>query len=117
MTFKFNKEIYPQMAIEKASYFFVDDYFVMIDSDDKYFLVELKPKNGTVKEKPVEDFQNEVLAQVNRYKISKETKNIRELIVGRALASTMIDKRDEGYVDDESLNADDILVNWFDKNG
>jgi hypothetical protein len=37
------------------------------------------------------------------------------MIVGRALASTMIDNRDKGYVDDETISADDILVNWFDK--
>jgi His-Xaa-Ser system protein HxsD len=116
MIFKFSKEFYPKIAIEKAAYFFVDNFFVMLDADEKYYLVKLDPKSDSVDSNIEKEFQNEVLAQVNRYVISQETKNIRELIIGRALASTMIDKRDEGYIDDESINADDILVNWFDKN-
>lgn len=117
MDYRFNKDLYPKVAIIKASYFFSDNFYISLDCDEKYFLVKMEPKNGAADADVEKEFVNEVLAQTNRYLISTSTKNIRELIVGRALASTMIDNRDKGYVDDASISADDILVNWFDKNG
>lgn len=115
MIYKFKKDIYPKEAIIKASYFFADDFFISLDTDDVYFLVKMEPKNQDVEPNVEKEILNEVLAQTNRYIISTSTRNIREMIVGRALASTMIDNRDKGYVDDETISADDILVNWFDK--
>jgi His-Xaa-Ser system protein HxsD len=115
MVYRFKKDLYPKEAIIKASYFYTDDYFVSLDADHDYFLVNMEPKKNHVAQNVEKEFLNEVLAQTNRYLISTTTKNIRELIIGRALASTMIDNCDKGYVDDESISADNILVNWFDK--
>ena len=115
MIYKFNKDLYPKEAIIKAAYFFTDNYFVSLDIDEKYYLVNMNPKSNVTEQNLEEEILNEVLAQTNRYIISSSTKNIREMIIGRALASTMIDNRDKGFVDDESISADDILVNWFDK--
>ncbi len=115
MDYRFKKELYPKDAIIKASYFFSDNFYISLDCDEEYFLVRMEPKNGAADIDVEKELLNEVLAQTNRYLISMSTKNIRELIVGRALASTMIDNRDAGYCDDESISADDILVNWFDK--
>ena len=116
MKYKFRKEIYPQEAIVKASYFFAEDYYISLDADKEYFVVNMEPKDESKSTDLEKEFQNEVLAQTNRYMISSKTKNIRELIIGRALASTMIDTRDEGFVDDDDISADEILVNWFEKN-
>lgn len=116
MVYRFKKDIYPKEAIIKASYFFADKFFISLDADDTYYLINMTPKNNDKDQNVEREILNEVLAQTNRYIISTSTKNIREMIVGRALASTMIDIRDKGYVDDETISADDILVSWFDKN-
>ena len=115
MDYRFNKTLYPKAAIIKASYFFADRFYITLDADESYFLVTLEPKNEAEAPDVEKEFTNEVLAQTNRYMISAATKNIREMIVGRALASTLIDNRDQGYVDDETICADEILVNWFDQ--
>ena len=115
MVYRFHKELYPKEAIIKASYFFAERFFISLDTDGTYYIVEMKAKSDEGVPDVEQELLNEVLAQTNRYLISTSTKNIREMIVGRALASTMIDNRDEGYVDDETISADDILVNWFDK--
>ena len=117
MVYRFKKDLYPKEAIIKASYFFADNFFISLDSDEEYFLVTMDPKNDGIEQNVEKEILNEVLAQTNRYYISTSTKNLREIIVGRALASTMIDDRDKGFVDDETISADDILVNWFDKHG
>lgn len=115
MVYRFKKDLYPKEAIIKASYFFADDFYITLDTDEEYFLVNMDPKSDLIDQNVEKEILNEVLAQTNRYLISNATKNIRELIVGRALASTMIDNRDQGYVDDSTISAEDILVNWFDK--
>ena len=38
-----------------------------------------------------------------------------KIILGRALASTIIDDSDTGFVDDANINSEDILNNWFDE--
>ena len=47
--------------------------------------------------------------------IMLKTLNIRELILGRALATTMINDSQVYENNEEDTNLDDILVNWFDK--
>ncbi len=116
MRLQFSKEMYEKEAIIKASYFFTDRYYMELNSDDEFYYVEMSVKNGDFEENAEKEFMNEVLIQTTRLSISKQTKNIREMIIGRALASTIIDNRDTGFVDDESINSEEILNNWFDVN-
>lgn len=109
------KELYPKEAILKAAQFFTDRYYMSLDSDEKYYYIDMEHINGEI-EKDIEKlFLNEALTQSARYSVMKETKGIRELILGRALASTIIDDSDTGFVDDENINAEEYLQSWFDK--
>ena len=115
MRVKLVKELYPKEAILKAAQFFTDRYYMSLDTDENYYYVDIEP-NGYEIEKDIEkQFMNEALTQSARYKVMQETKGIRELILGRALASTITDDSDTGFVDDENIKAEDILNNWFDK--
>lgn len=114
-TTKLSKELYPNEVILKASHFFTDKYYITLDVDDKYYYISFEPIDGKMEKDVLKEFSNEVITQATRYKIMQETKNIRELILGRALASTIIDDSDSGFIDDENINADDILINWFEK--
>lgn len=116
MRLQFSKEMYEKEAIIKASYFFTDSYYMELDADDKYYYIDMSAKDGQSEANAEKEFMNEVLVQTTRLSISKQTKNIREMIIGRALASTIIDNRDTGFIDDESINSEDILNNWFDVN-
>lgn len=116
MRLKISKDIYPKEAIIKASYFFTDKYYLQLDSDDKYYYVDMVSKIDDECDKNADkEFMNEVLTQTTRYNIMMQTKNIRELVVGRALASTIIDDSDTGFIDDEAINSEEILQNWFEK--
>lgn len=116
MRLKLSKEMYAKEAIIKASYFFTDKYYMELDSDEKYFYIDMVSKETNDTTESEKEFMNEILVQTTRLNISTQTKNIREMIIGRALASTIIDNKDSGFVDDESIKADDILNNWFDVN-
>ena len=117
MRIKLSKEMYEKEAIIKAAYLFTDRFYMELDSDEKYYYVDMNSKENAENALLEQDFVNEVLVQTTRLHISMQTKNIREMIIGRALASTIIDDKDNGFVDDDSINAEDILNNWFDVNG
>ena len=73
------------------------------------------------------ELYNEFLRESLRYEISLETKNLRELIVGRALYTTCIqledgetEEKEPNYkIEDnnEEYDIDEIARNWFDKYG
>ena len=115
MKYKFKKELYSKTALLKAAYNFTDKAFVHLDADDYYYLVELEMKEG---EQPVmeKEFTNEMVAQSVRHEIYLQTKNIRELMLARAMATTVIAQEDsEQFVSDETdeYSEDEILKDWF----
>ena len=90
-------------------------YIIFLDADDYYYLVELEMKEG---EQPVmeKEFTNEMVAQSVRHEIYLQTKNIRELMLARAMATTVIAQEDsEQFVSDETdeYSEDEILKDWF----
>lgn len=114
MTFKYNREIYPRTALIKAAYHFTDVAYLHLDCDRNYYLVIIEPKKGhQVKE---QDFENEILAQLARYEIFRQTREIREISLARAMASSVVQEKtsDNSSEGDEDIPADTILKDWFD---
>ena len=124
------KEIYPIVVIEKTISNFIENAYIKIKTENgKKVIVQLVLKienNKEDLEKIIGEFYNELLREALRYEISKETKNLRELIVGRALYTTCIELDDdsskqfeqkenkqEDNLEDYDLN--DIAVNWFER--
>lgn len=123
MRIQYDKEFYSKEALLKAAYHFTDRAYVYLGVEDGSFFVDFTAKGGTPfdKEKLENEFKNELLAQVIHQTVSKETTVLRELLVARALSSTMVD---EGISSDtaespmtedaqDALNA--IAKDWFDE--
>lgn len=109
----FSKELYSKTALIKAAYNFTDKAYLHLDADEKHYIVtfEMKNENDLVSEK---DFENEMLAQSVRHEIYLQTKNIRELIMARAMATSVIAEINESFdVPDEQFSEDKILKDWF----
>lgn len=104
------------MALLKAAYSFVDIAYIHLDTNEKNYIVEITQKeesNIDLKQ----EFDNEMLTQAIRDTVYISTKNIRELLVARSLASTVINNSD--LMEDaskESFKESDILKDWFGKN-
>ena len=104
--YKFNKELYSKEDLMKTSYRFIDDFYIHLDVDDQYYYVTIQSKEDKKLKK--EEFMNEMLVQQTRNIINKETRNIREMIYARAMASTLIQ---EEQVDvEEVINSIDKYV-------
>ena len=115
MKFRFRKELYSKTALLKAAYNYTDKAYVHLGADEDYYYVniEMKGIGNSVSEK---EFTNEMLAQSVRHEIYLQTKNIRELMLARALATSVVTEpevlQESGDVPDQYCE-DEILKDWF----
>lgn len=115
---KFSKEMYPKVALIKAAYYFTDKAYVHLDADEHYYYVEIESKTpgNNVSE---QEFINEMLTQCVRHEVYLQTKSIRELLVARAMATSVIVKDEvinETEPNHKTFVASDILKDWYDNN-
>lgn len=112
----FCKKLYSRTALLKAAYHFTDRFYVYLDQDEKNFHVELTAKAGTDENLAENEFSNELLAQTTREEILRQTANIRELILGRAFGSTIIEDAPQEYGDTSTPEVSDgIFSDWYKK--
>lgn len=114
-TYRFDKCLYSKEALLKAAYQYIDDFYLHLDVNEKYYTVEIEGKIAG-NHLDYDEFQNEVLLQETRKMVADKTKNIREVIFARAMASTIVSEEKMPELM-ESGNAEEILVNWFDGYG
>lgn len=111
---KFSKELYSKIALIKAAYNYTDIAYVHLDADDVYYYVSIENKKPG-QEINEQDFINEMLAQSVRHEIYQQTKNIRELLLARAMATSVI--VENGIEENEEVNGlfneNEILKDWF----
>lgn len=121
MNFRVLKSVYPSECVIKAASLFVEKAYIHFDEDDQYWLVELVPKVNAEDDKLSGEFENELLAEAVRFSVYKRTKNIREIILARAVSSSIINTEDHdsfNVVQEETseIELNGILTDWFDKN-
>lgn len=99
----------------KAAYNFSDNSYIHLDADEEYYYVYISPK--TDKQLLLQkDFINEMLAQSIRHEVYRQTKNIRELMLARAMASSVMVKNDYEMLEEQELfSEDEILKDWFEE--
>lgn len=117
MQLMFSKELYTKEALIKAAYHFTSNSYVHLDANEHFYIVDISPKSDNVASEFENDFKNEILAQMARIVVLKQTGHLRELLLGRALASTIIEPVIEEQDQlEEDLPLDIILQDWFDEN-
>lgn len=112
MLLRFSKDMYAKEALIKAAYQYTPTHYVHLDADDTSFLVELIPK-GAANKIDINEFKNELLVQMLRTLISKETGHIRELVMARAFASTIVEEPLRVEKSKEDFDLDFVLKDWF----
>lgn len=115
-----SKDIYPLVSVKKALANFMEETYIKISSNNDEIVVQIVlQENKKNLEKIIGEFYNELLRESLRYNIAIETKNLRELIVGRALYTTCINleenPEEKNNTEEVEYNLDEIAVNWFDK--
>ena len=117
-----NTKIYPMDVIYSAAYVFLDRAYLFLEGDpEKQITIKIRPKEEESIEKLKGDFNNELINYANHKNLAKESKNIREMIVERALAtndpSVIEDAEFDKIMEDineEFDDPDDVAVPWED---
>ncbi|WP_303026600.1 His-Xaa-Ser system protein HxsD [uncultured Faecalibaculum sp.] len=117
--FQFHRDLYSKSALIKTAYNFTDRAYIHLDADETYYYVQIAAKKN-VDLISFAEFQNEMLAQSVRHEIYLQTKNIRELLVARTVASSMADiaEVETSSIDEAPtvFSEDLILKDWFSEN-
>lgn len=115
---EYDKDLYPKVAMIKAAYSLIDRCYIHMDTNGNKLSIQITTKGDIPEEELKLKLDNEILAQTVRYHVYQQTHDIREMLVGRAMASTIVNASPMGDIPqeeyDESL--DDILTDWFKKN-
>ena len=117
ITFYVDTNIYNDAVIKKAIYNFIENRKVILNKINEKTVVVVSKKSNDDIENFVKNFYSELLNESLRFEVMNETKNIRELILGRALYSTCIDteENEETTEKDNKYNINDIAKNWFEE--
>ena len=117
--------VYPLVAVKKALSNFLWQIYTKLHISKENIIIEIVlHEDKEDLEKIIGEFYNECLREYLRYSIAMETKNLRELIVGRALYTTCIEIEEDEKANEKKLDEnisnnqyklDEIAVNWFDK--
>ena len=116
---KFKKELYTKEAVMKAAYHFIDKSYIHVDYLDGDFIIEIIGKNENNDDSIALEFENELLAQAVRYQVYAQTHTIREILMARAMSSTITGSNSEleEALPSESVDSlESILTDWFEKN-
>ena len=112
--------IFSKEAILKTSYLFVDEFYIHLSYSSPHGIsIEITPKPDSDMTDIDQKFGNELIAQMVRYQLSISNRGMRDLILGRALYSTCIDREVEPIPEDNDVlfpSLDEITVDWFEKN-
>ena len=103
----------------KAAYHFIDKSYIHVDFCNGEFIIELIGKKGISNDNIALDFENELLAQAVRYQVYMQTHTIREVLMARAMSSTITGSNTELETAETPENIDsleNILMDWFEKN-
>lgn len=114
-----NKDLHSRYALLKAAYHFTDEYYVLLDQDESSYYIDISAKDGNTPEDIEGVFANELIAQSTREAILEKTSSLRELILARAFASTIIDDKisvDTSEADNSDGKIDKSLFkDWYEE--
>ncbi len=117
-----SKDVYTKEILLKVAYLFSNRAYIHIElSENGDWQINMKMKDGVEKVHP-EDFENELLAETVRCQILTKTRSIRELLLARALSSSIVEDdnivekiaNEQDSVSEQELG--NILEDWFEKN-
>lgn len=109
----FNRDLYSKAALLKAAYHFTDQFYVYLDQDSVNYHVEITAKDGVEEDSIEAEFANEILAQATREEILHQTAHIRELVLGRAFGSTIVENIPEEEETPSVESDDNLFKDWY----
>jgi His-Xaa-Ser system protein HxsD len=93
---KINKNIYSKEIVVQTTYVLLDKYYFLIDCEEEYWIVSMVPKEeGKISEKSVYRFFDELIESSSYLDQMKNTSEIRQMILERAILTQGVSNSDE----------------------
>ena len=120
---KVDKKIYSLDALLKTAFSFTDQVYLHLAQDENSWIISWEGKNEASID--ASEFENELIMQQLREKITEKTAEVRKLLLARAFSSSMIDMGEDMPVETDSDNpfrkeieekydSSDVMKGWFD---
>lgn len=117
------KDLFDGETVMKAAFAFIDRAYIHVTEDKTQWFVNIELKDKEKNNQIPKEFENELLVQAVRLNVYNKTHVIREILLARAMTSSIVDQDDpierieaeQKDISDEELNT--ILKDWFDSNG
>ena len=117
--FKVKKSIYGIDVVLKTAYAFLDENYLHVTENHEDWVIEMESKNEIEDSHLEQKFENELLAQAVRAIVYRQTHNVRDILMARAMTTTIVDSEDpiatitndQNTISDEEL--DQVLTDWF----
>ena len=120
---KVDKKIYSLDALLKTAFSFTDQVYLHLAQDENSWIISWEGKNEASID--ASEFENELIMQQLREKITEKTAEVRKLLLARAFSSSMIDMEEDMPVETDSDNpfrkeieekydSSDVMKGWFD---
>lgn len=117
------KNLFDGETVMKAAFAFIDRAYIHVTEDKTHWFVNIELKDKEKNNQIPKEFENELLVQAVRLNVYNKTHVIREIVLARAMTSSIVDQDDpierieaeQKDISDEELNT--ILKDWFDSNG
>ena len=112
MEFQLDKTMYHKTALLKAAYKFLDRVYVHLSQSDCHWIISWSNKPGNIVEP--QELENELIEQELRYQLIAESSELRKILLARAMASTIIEKKPDEETPMISVDEDPgILESWY----
>ena len=112
MQIRYKKELYSKNVLFKTCYKFTDVAYVHLDTDNDDYIVSISAKSADDTTDYSLEFANQIIEEVNRELVTEQTKNIRQILFARSMASTVIYDEETGSI---NTDVDDktAMKDWF----
>lgn len=120
---KVDKKIYSLDALLKTAFSFTDQVYLHLAQNENSWIISWEGKNEASID--ASEFENELIMQQLRERITEKTAEVRKLLLARAFSSSMIDMEEDMPVETDSDNpfrkeieeeydSSDVMKGWFD---
>ncbi len=118
-----DKSIYTLDVLLKTAFSFTDQVYLHLAQDENSWIISWKGKAEASVD--ASEFENELISQQLRERITEKTAEVRKLLLARAFSSSMIEMEDDVPAEAASenpfrkelegeYNSSDVMKGWFD---
>jgi len=112
MVLTYSKELYTKNILFKTCYKFTEKAYIHLDSNETSYVVSVFPKDPDDATDYALEFANQIIEETNREIVIEQTKNIRQILFARSMASTLVYDQEIANIE-TNIEDKSAMKDWF----